>query len=93
MNLRKSWEITENFLNSAFNLLPNNPQPNSEEGGTVENYKEYLEHNELELALDELEGLGEVNKVSKDYWRNLLNAAKQMSLKEKVEKYQNIINL
>ena len=81
------------FANDDINRdLRDNVHDSMIQNQTVENYKEYLEHNELGLALDELEGLGEFNKVTKDYWLNLLNAAKQMGLKEKVEKYQKIIN-
>lgn len=56
MDLRGSWEITGGHLESAYNQLP---LPIKEESSvaSVERFREWLSHNELELALDELEGL------------------------------------
>jgi hypothetical protein len=51
----------------------------SEEGGTLESCAEWLQHNELELAFDELEMIGTANKVPDDYWVHLA-AAELMNL-------------
>ena len=90
MKLRKSWQTTEGYLDKAFKLLPstviNNP-----EGGSVSEYKKYLLHNELELALDELEGLGEANDFPEEYWQQLFNAAKEMGLNKHKKRYLDIL--
>ena len=39
-----------------------------------------IEHNELELALDELEMLGGINKVPRQFWVCLRDAAIEMQL-------------
>lgn len=44
---------------------------------------EFLDHNELELALYELECLGEDNAVPPEYWRKLAEAARLMDLQER----------
>lgn len=57
--LIKSWEITETLLERARNALP--ALPAQHEQGAAElltQYREFLEHNELGLALDVLEDLG-----------------------------------
>ena len=43
-------------------------------------YLEYLDHNELELALDELEALAEASKPPKQTWSQLADAAETMDL-------------
>ena len=45
-------------------------------------YREFLEANELELALDELEALASQTRCSPDLWRALLSAANRMGLTE-----------
>ena len=90
MNLRNSWQTTEGYLEEAFKLLPASVSVNPEDGSVAE-YKEYITQNEFELALDELEHLGEVNKLSIEYWENLLNAAKEMGLAKHEKRYLEIL--
>ncbi len=59
-----------------------------EEGGSVKRYWEWLNHNELELALDELEMLAEVNAVQHAFWESLLSAADEMKLTDRAERYR-----
>ncbi len=89
-SLQKLWLKIEKHLNNAFNLLPPNPIDN-QEGGRVQNFHEFLNANELELALDELEGLSEVNKVPNEFWNDLFEAASLMKLEEHKKRY--VINL
>ena len=91
MKLRKSWQTTEGYLDDAFKLLPMSVKDNPE-GGSVTEYREYLSHNELELALDELEGLGDVNKLPIEYWKILLYAAKEMGLTKHEKRYIEILD-
>ena len=91
----KQWRITRVQLESARNLLPKNPTENdgsnrAEEIGTIQSYREYLEHNELELALDQLEALGDLNNAPSGFWRSLAQAATWMGLHERAEQYQTV---
>ncbi len=44
-------------------------------------FVEYLEHNELELALNELEKFSDSFEVPKQFWQCLIKAANLMELK------------
>lgn len=81
--LEESWTRTRSHLGQALALLPAN-LVESVEGGRLDQYLEWIEHNELGLALDELEGLGEINPVSRQFWAFLLSAALEMKLDEHV---------
>ena len=87
MNLQKSWEITRRHLLAGYGrlLLPVREEPGV---ATVERFREWLDHNELELALDELEGLGRLNEVSSAFWRELSAAARHMNLPDHVARYE-----
>lgn len=86
-DLEASWTRTRAYLQAAFRELPAS-LAKGEEGQTTQQYFEWLEHNELELALDELEGLGETNPVPISFWRALLDAATNMNLGEHAERYR-----
>lgn len=73
------WAAVRRQFDVATGLLPK-PARSGEDGGTVEAYQDWLEHNELELALDELEALGDANRVSSSYWVALAEAARLMNL-------------
>ena len=75
--LRESWARTSEYLRSARALLP--PKGAGQ-------FEEYLAHNELELALDELEAAGEGRPA--EFWRHLLAAAENMGLAEHAARYR-----
>lgn len=81
--LHESWERTRAHLSRAAALLPASPVE-SDEGGRVDRYHEWLDHNELELALDELEGIGDNNVVPRAFWGHLRDAAREMGLEHRV---------
>lgn len=86
--LWKRWQVTKSHLRFATQLLPNlltqnDGEDSAKDIGTIDAYNKYLEHNELELALDQLEGLGELNTIPPAYWMNLANAAETMDLHER----------
>lgn len=96
--LWKCWQVTKSHLRFAAQLLPdpltqNDGGDSTKEIGTLDAYNEYLEHNELELALDQLEGLGELNAVAPAYWKNLANAAETMDLHERATRLMNQFRL
>jgi hypothetical protein len=83
--LIKRWKITETLLERARNALPANPvQDEYETARLLEQYQEFLEHNELELALDVLEDLGHLLSAQGGFWRDLERAAENMGLSERL---------
>ncbi|HKV12229.1 MAG TPA: hypothetical protein VJ725_29055, partial [Thermoanaerobaculia bacterium] len=77
--LHRLWAEVRQRLEAAARLLPN-PVRSGDDGGTLAAFYDWLEHNELELAFDELEMLGEANDVPDDYWLQLAAAARAMKL-------------
>jgi hypothetical protein len=51
--------------------------------GTLDAFEEFLEHNELELAWDELEAVGARVSAPAEFWRKLARAAALMELPDK----------
>lgn len=92
MDLKESWAITKRHLETGVSLLPENVHSDPE-AGSVERFKDYIEHNELELALDELEGLGEANPCGPSFWKELLVAAETMQLSKQAERYRSKLKL
>lgn len=83
--LRKLWKEVVELLNEARNLF-DNPQT-GEDGYSEERFREYLEHNELGLALSELEGIPLYNETPREFWQLILRAANRMQLKDKIEEF------
>jgi len=61
------WAQVREQLSVAARSLPS-PLRTGEDGGTLEAFRGWLDHNELELALDELEMIGDANNVPDEYW-------------------------
>ncbi len=74
-------------MNTARNQLPKVPAPGAE-GATVSGFEECLRHNEMELALYELEDLGLTNAPPAEFWRQLMQAAKNMGLSERATDFE-----
>jgi hypothetical protein len=85
MNLNKSWEITRLHLEKARNLLPSSSKESSE-GGNLAEFEDFLSHNELGLAFDELELIGLENPCPPEFWQEMLVAAGTMQLFEQAER-------
>lgn len=60
----------------------------SEERSSLQRYEEWLDQNELELAFDELDGLGCQNNCGHGFWVELQAAAENMGLVEKATECQ-----
>ena len=73
--LLKRWKITRTLLSEAAKQL------SAADGFAL--YEEYIEHNELELALSTLEDLAKHTPVDSAFWRNLKRAADVMGLRER----------
>jgi hypothetical protein len=80
--LKQSWEQTQGHLTRARILLPG--------GGSddLRCYQEYLDHNELGLACEELERAGERRNAPALFWAALADAASEMRLTEEAELYR-----
>lgn len=82
----------EELLLKAKSLLP---QPCVEKVvagmGSTGNLKlldEFIYHSEFELALDELEALGNLNHCKQEFWNTLLIIARAMDLSSHVARYE-----
>ncbi|OAI49639.1 hypothetical protein AYO44_18385 [Planctomycetaceae bacterium SCGC AG-212-F19] len=75
--LRGLWASVRQDFDDALALLPD---PLAEAEGSIARLTEWLDHNELELALDELEALGGDNAAPPAHWEKLRSAAERMGL-------------
>jgi hypothetical protein len=80
--LVKSWKITGTLLERARHALPKLDE--REHVALLTQYREFLEHNELELALNILEELGHLVSARGGFWRDLERAADNMGLIERL---------
>ncbi|MCU7885576.1 MAG: hypothetical protein KZQ82_15400 [Candidatus Thiodiazotropha sp. (ex Lucinoma annulata)] len=55
-------------------------------------FKGYLKHNEMVLALDEIEAISDSFEVPKEFWQCLLRAANRMNLKEHSKRYVKVVS-
>ena len=85
MDLQQSWDITRRHLERAHHLLPPSSKEDSE-GGSPTAFEEFLSHNELGLAFDELEIIGMGDHCPPEFWREMLAAAESMQLFEQAER-------
>lgn len=82
---KKKWKVTRAFLGEARELLCECRGI----GKFIAEYDEYLDHNELELALDMLEeaALEATNQPPQKVWSKLKEAAESMGLNDRCEFY------
>lgn len=78
-DLQSGWDRTRGSLARAWALLP---PPAPAEDHLVW-YHEFLDHNELELALDALADVGTARGATDDFWSELADAATSMGLSER----------
>ena len=83
--LEKKWKVTVALLSEARAILCECQGV----GKYIAEYDEYLDHNELELALDMLEeaALEATSRLPKEIWEKLKEAAKSMGLEDRCEFY------
>jgi hypothetical protein len=84
MNLWDLWKLIEADLVRARKTLPDAAASDR----AVQEYQEFLDHNELELACDMLEAYAEEHPVSREFWLALRDAATKMELSEHVQRYE-----
>jgi hypothetical protein len=77
--LRKSWATSLRHLAASRFYLPEY-LPNSDAEKSRINAQSFLHYNELELALEQLQELGELCSAPKAFWSELLSAAENTNL-------------
>lgn len=87
--LIKHWKIVKVQLDQAAQFLQEPEQVTSEVKQLLV-YREFLEHNELELALDELAEVAMNFGCKPGFWRRLKKPAIQMGLLEKAKEYEEL---
>jgi hypothetical protein len=90
-SLLESWRITESYLEQAIGHLQKGAVLECEDG-SLERCRDWLRHNELGLAFEELDALGRVNDVPREYWIALLAAAENMRLARSAEKCRRVLD-
>jgi hypothetical protein len=85
--LVKSWKATEVMLNQAADFL-HEPDRFSLPEKDLAEYRDYIQVNELELAMLELEAIAREHGAKSGFWRRLQKAARQMNLHDKVDEYE-----
>jgi len=90
-SLEESWKVTINHLKAGRALLP---QVMFFEEARVfdKEYAEYLDHNELELAMNALDDLGLLCNAQHEFWHQLESAASNMGLADEAERFRRIQN-
>lgn len=78
------WAVIESHLKKARAMLPATANHNPK----IEEYQDFLDHNELELACDMLEDYAEEHSVSPDFWLSLGDAAEAMKLHDRAKHYR-----
>ncbi len=89
-NLLQSWAITANHLIDARNNLssPSNSSNAELYAHFIAEFEGYLEHNELELALDALEEASDYTQPRLNFWQNMILAAENMKLVSKTARFR-----
>jgi len=83
--LKEIYSEVESLLLEARHLF--NAPDTGNDGFSEERFKKFISHNELGLALEELEGIPLYNETPREFWQLLLKSANKMQLKEKIKEY------
>ena len=82
-HLFKQWGIVEANLKDARRYLTDSGSSFSEvDAASLQQFDEYLSHNELSLAMEEIAALGENYPCKAAFWLRLEQAALAMELSE-----------
>lgn len=87
-NLFKRWKISETLLKRAYTALPRPENVDSTFAGLESQFTEYMEHNEHGLAFDTLIELGDLVVPRGGFWKDLMRAAENMKLPERIPELQ-----
>jgi hypothetical protein len=78
--LLKQWETTERLLKAAASEIASPARQRD--------FSHFIDHNELELALDVLEAAAAEQAVSSEFWWNMKKAAQVMGLTDRCKRFQ-----
>jgi hypothetical protein len=78
---------TAKHLKAARQLLRDDSPPGAD-GATIAGFEECLGHNEMQLAMEELEDLGLTSSPPAEFWRHLMHAANNMGLVDTAAGYK-----
>jgi hypothetical protein len=84
MDHSKLWTLIRADLARARSTVPGVAASHS----TIDQYQDFLDHNEFELACDMLEAYAEDHCVSRDFWLALRDAATKMHLSDRASRYE-----
>lgn len=88
-HLWKQWKVCTALLADARRYLVEAAPHLQHEGlSELAQFEEYLQHNELGLALEELAELGKAHPCRGGFWRDLERAAEAMKLPDRAEEYR-----
>lgn len=88
-SLEESWKVTIKHLKDGRALLPE--EMFLEEAKVFgQEFNEYIEHNELELAMNSLDDLGLLSNAPNMFWHHLELAALNMGLTSEAKRFKNI---
>jgi hypothetical protein len=83
--LSKIWRVNVTLLKSARSTLPGCTESTAEDFQKLdEDFKEFLQNNEHELALDMIVEMGLFTQVKGEFWRYLEKAAENMGLHDRI---------
>jgi hypothetical protein len=86
--LFKRWKVSETLLRRAHEALPRPETDDPKFSALEKEFTEYLQHNEHELALNALEDLGDLVAARGGFWKDLMSAAKNMELVDRIPQFQ-----
>ena len=90
-NLKEIWGEVTNLLQEARGYL--SPESSLIEEINDSEFRSYLEHNELELALDEIERLSDdFEPLPREFWQCLVKAANRMELSDHSKRYLKLLS-
>ncbi len=92
ISLERSWKVSRGFLEAAERVLAS--LCDARISHCLAEYRGYLEHNELELALDQLEeaaiALDEsaASRCPPEFWEQMERAAESMKLEARAQQFR-----
>lgn len=87
----QSWKRIKSSLLKAKSFVAIQKLDNNQLG-KLKDFDEYIDHNELGLAFEQLELLAETIIFPSDFWKEMLSAANEMKPYEKSQNIQRILN-
>ena len=94
VRLDKIWHVARAHMSHALDALPDPEEAvRSEFERYISEYHEFIDHNELECALDMLQEAGDLGAPHGGFWRSLERAAETMQLTERIPYFREQFDL